>query len=36
MDFSHWMAMESAIHGERQRRTVSKQTLRRILAFARP
>ena len=36
MDFSHWMAMESAIHGERRRRTVSKQTLRRILAFARP
>ena len=28
--------MESAIHGERRRRTVSKQTLRRILAFARP
>ena len=36
MDFSHWMAMESAIHGERRRRTVSRQTLRRILAFARP
>ena len=36
MDFSHWMAMESAIHGERRRRTVSRATLRRILAFARP
>ena len=36
MDFSHWMAMESAIHGERKRRTVSRATLRRILAFARP
>ncbi len=36
MDFSHWMAMESAIHGERQRRTVSRATLRRILAFAKP
>src|SRR5688572_7711207 len=36
MDFSHWMAMESAIHGERKRRTVSKATLRRILSFARP
>ncbi len=36
MDFSHWMAMESAIHGERQRRTVSRATLRRIFAFARP
>ena len=36
MDFSHWMAMESAIHGERKRRTVSKATLRRILAFAKP
>jgi ATP-binding cassette subfamily B protein len=36
MDFSHWMAMESAIHGERRRRTVSKDTLRRIFAFAKP
>ncbi len=36
MDFSHWMAMESAIHGERRRRTVSKATLRRIIAFAKP
>ena len=36
MDFSHWMAMESAIHGERQRRTVSRATLRRIFAFAKP
>ena len=36
MDFSHWMAMESAIHGERGRRTVSAATLRRILSFAKP
>ncbi len=36
MDFSHWMAMESAIHGERRRRTVSRETLRRIFAFAKP
>ena len=36
MDFSHWMAMESAIHGERRRRTVSRATLSRILAFAKP
>jgi ATP-binding cassette, subfamily B, bacterial len=36
MDFSHWMAMESAIHGERRRRTVSRATLRRILSFAKP
>jgi ATP-binding cassette, subfamily B, bacterial len=36
MDFSHWMAMESAIHGERNRRTMNRATLRRILAFARP
>ena len=36
MDFSHWMAMESAIHGERRRRTVSRDTLRRIFSFAKP
>ena len=36
MNFSHWMAMESAIHGERRRRSVSRATLRRILGFAKP
>ena len=36
MDFSHWMALESAMQGEQPRRTFSASTLRRIAAFARP
>jgi len=36
MGFSHWMALESAMHGERSRRRFSKATLRRIAVFARP
>src|SRR4051794_10432563 len=36
MGFSHWMALESAMHGERKRRSFSGATLRRIAAFARP
>ncbi len=36
MDFSHWMALESAMHGEQPRRAFSRSTLRRIAAFARP
>src|SRR2546429_336806 len=36
MGFSHWMALESAMHGERKRRSFSLATLRRIAAFARP
>ena len=36
MGFSHWMALESAMHGERKRRSFSLATLRRIAIFARP
>jgi ABC-type multidrug transport system fused ATPase/permease subunit len=36
MDFSHWVALESAMQGEPARRTLSRATLRRIAAFARP
>jgi len=36
MGFSHWMALESAMHGERSKRTFSRATLRRIASFARP
>ena len=36
MNFSHWMALESAMQGSQPRRTVSRATLRRILAFAKP
>src|SRR5215210_4134307 len=36
MGFNNWMALESAMHGEQDRRTVSRATLRRIVAFARP
>jgi ABC-type multidrug transport system fused ATPase/permease subunit len=36
MGFSHWMALESAMHGERSKRSFSRATLRRILGFARP
>ena len=36
MGFNHWMALESAMHGDQPRRSVSRATLRRVLAFARP
>jgi ATP-binding cassette subfamily B protein len=36
MGFSHWMALESAMNGERSRRRFTKATLRRIAEFARP
>ncbi|MGH8906175.1 MAG: ABC transporter ATP-binding protein [Egibacteraceae bacterium] len=36
MNFSHWMALESAMQGEQPRRAFSRATLRRIGAFARP
>src|SRR5829696_5227660 len=36
MDFSHWMALESAMQGDQPRRAFSRSTLRRILGFARP
>jgi ATP-binding cassette, subfamily B, bacterial len=36
MGFSHWMALESAMRGERSRRRFTMATLRRIAAFARP
>ena len=36
MDFSHWMALESAMQGEPPRRTLSRETLRRIVDFVRP
>src|SRR5687767_9743089 len=36
MDFSHWMALESAMQGDQPRRGLSRATLRRIVAFARP
>ena len=36
MGFSHWMALESAMHGEKSRKRFTKATLRRIAGFARP
>ena len=36
MDFSHWMALESAMQGQQPRRAFSGATLRRIWAFAQP
>ncbi len=36
MDFSHWMAMESAMQGDQPRRRISGATLRRVAEFARP
>ncbi|MPY93207.1 MAG: ATP-binding cassette domain-containing protein [Acidimicrobiia bacterium] len=36
MDFSHWMALESAMHGEQPRRAPLRATLGRIIEFARP
>jgi ATP-binding cassette, subfamily B, bacterial len=36
MDFSHWMALESAMQGEQPRRAFTRATLGRIWRFARP
>jgi ATP-binding cassette subfamily B protein len=36
MDFSHWMALESAMQGQQPRRAFDRSTLRRIWDFARP
>jgi ABC-type multidrug transport system fused ATPase/permease subunit len=36
MDFSHWMALESAMQGDQPRRAFDPATLRRIVGFARP
>jgi ABC-type multidrug transport system fused ATPase/permease subunit len=36
MGFSHWMALESAMHGDRSKKTFTRATLRRIAVFARP
>jgi len=36
MDFSHWMALESAMQGEQPRGAFSRATLRRVAVFARP
>jgi ABC-type multidrug transport system fused ATPase/permease subunit len=36
MGFSHWMALESAMRGDRTRRRFTRATLLRIAAFARP
>jgi ATP-binding cassette subfamily C protein len=36
MDFTHWMALESAMQGDQPRRSFSRATLRRVLDFARP
>ena len=34
MNFSHWMALESAMHGKQQRHPFNRQTLRRVWQFA--
>ncbi len=36
MDFSHWMALESAMQGQQPRRAFDRTTLRRIWDFAKP
>jgi ATP-binding cassette subfamily B protein len=36
MNFSHWMALESAMQGSQSRRAFNRATLRRIVTFARP
>jgi ABC-type multidrug transport system fused ATPase/permease subunit len=36
MDFSHWMALESAMQGQQPRRAFDRATIRRIWDFARP
>ena len=35
MGFSHWMALESAVHGERSKRTFTRATLTRVRRLAR-
>ena len=36
MDVSTWMALQSSMQGSEERRSVSRATLRRVAAFARP
>jgi ABC-type multidrug transport system fused ATPase/permease subunit len=36
MDFGHWMALESVMHGDQPRRSFSRATLRRVAGFAKP
>ncbi|MDQ2649199.1 MAG: ABC transporter ATP-binding protein/permease [Actinomycetota bacterium] len=36
MDFSHWSAMHSAMQGKPPKRPLKRETLRRVLTFARP
>jgi ATP-binding cassette, subfamily B, bacterial len=36
MDFSHWMALESAMQGTPPKRTFTRDTLARVWGFARP
>ncbi|MBA2280310.1 MAG: ABC transporter ATP-binding protein [Acidimicrobiia bacterium] len=36
MDFSHWMALESAMQGEQRGKTFNRATIRRVITFARP
>jgi ABC-type multidrug transport system fused ATPase/permease subunit len=36
MDFSHWSAMHSAMQGKPPKRPLRRETLRRVLTFARP
>jgi ABC-type multidrug transport system fused ATPase/permease subunit len=36
MEMSAWSAMSNAMHGRTERRPFSRETLRRVLAFARP
>jgi ABC-type multidrug transport system fused ATPase/permease subunit len=36
MDFSHWVALESAMQGRQPRRSFSRATLRRVWQFAQP
>ena len=36
MNFSHWMALESAMQGKQQRHPFNRQTLGRVWAFAAP
>ena len=36
LGFNNWMALESAMQGKQPKRTPSKETLKRVLGFARP
>ena len=36
MDFSHWSALQSAMQGDVPKRPLKRETLRRVLDFARP